>query len=108
MEISPAIITETQQHLTKTVQDCVARLQQAERECAGFTYQLHLTKQLQRQSERTVEREMWELEEAILTCRVEAASHDVDAIEEDLLRSRRLLEIVTQHAKGLTFSEKKD
>lgn len=99
MEINPSVIEETQNHLTKTIQESVGRLQHAEHECAGLTYQLHLTKQLQAQSERTTEREMWELEEAILTCRIEAACHDIDAIEDELLRSRRLLEIVSQHAK---------
>ena len=107
MNINPDIISETQAHLARTIQECVGRLQQAERECSGLTYQLHLTKQLQKQASQTTEREMWELEEAILTCRIEAASHDIDAIEEELLRSRRLHEIVSQHAemtKNASFS----
>ena len=102
MNINPLVIEETKSHLTRTIQESVSRLQHAEHECAGLTYQLHLTKQLQNQSERTAEREMWELEEAILTCRIEAACHDIDAIEDELLRSRRLLEIVSQHAKLYT------
>lgn len=107
MEINQSVIAETQSHLARTIQECVGRLQQAERECSGLTYQLHLTKQLQKQASHTPEREMWELEEAILTCRIEAASHDIDTIEEELLRSRRLHEIVSQHAemtKNSSFS----
>ena len=99
MTVDRAIIEETQNHLNKTMQDCISRLQQAERECASLTYQLHLTKQLQRQADRLVDREMWELEEAILTCRIEAASHDINAIEEELMRTKRLQEIVIQHVE---------
>lgn len=99
MIFDKAVIDETMQHLTHTIQDCVARLQHAERECASLTYQMHLTKQLQRQCDSIGEREMWELEEAILSCRIEAASYDIASIEEELMRTKRLQEIVQQHAQ---------
>lgn len=99
MTFDTSVIEETQEHLSHTIQDCVARLQHAERECASLTYQLHLTKQLQQQCDSVSEREMWELEEAILTCRIEAASHDISTIEEELMRTKRLQEIVSQHAQ---------
>lgn len=101
MDLDPIVIKETQAHLAATMQECVGRLRHAERECASLTYQLHLTKQLQKQADKIIERDMWELEEAILSCRIEAASNDIDAIEDELLRTRRLQEIVIQHVDML-------
>jgi hypothetical protein len=101
MTFDATIIEDTKKHLRGTIEACVRDLNTAEKECAQLTYQHYLARELSKQAGTMAEREMWELEQAIIQCRIEAASMQIGGIEEELLRSRRLLEIVEAHGQTL-------